>query len=94
VHRSGSACVPDRNRSEPLTKPLNLPHWRTALLTVGGVAGVGLILSAVVFVESGRKVFSDTRRAETAAAVARMDTAQAQANAARALAQQRSYKGF
>ena len=77
-----------------MPKPLNIPRWRTALLTVGGVVAVGLILSGAIAFEGGRSDFSDTRRAESAAAVAQMDNAQDRANEARALAQKRSYKPF
>ena len=77
-----------------MTKPLYVPPWRTALLTVGGVVAVGVILTGAIAFEGKRNDFSDTRRADSATAVAEMDKAQARANEARALAQQRGYKAF
>ena len=77
-----------------MTKFTKLPLWREALPTVGGVAVVGVILIGAIAFEGSRNDLSDTRRADSAAAVAAMDNAQARADEARAVAQRRNYKAF
>ena len=67
---------------------------RPFLLAGGALVAVGLILGGVLFADARRNSFSDADRAASAAAVAGMDAAQARADAARAQAQKRVYKGF
>ncbi len=67
---------------------------RPFLLAGAGLAAVALMLGGAVFADARRSDVSDAERAASAAAVARMDAAQAEANAARAESQKRVYKGF
>ena len=77
-----------------MVKPQPESKLRPLLFIGGGLAAVALILSGVMVFDARRTSFSEAERAETAAAVAGMDAAQARANAARAEAQKRTYKGY
>ena len=67
---------------------------RPVLYIGAGLAAVALLLGGAVFADGLRTDFSEAEQAESAAAVARMDAAQAQANAARTESQKRIYKGY
>lgn len=64
------------------------------LFSIGAVAACAAAAAMIFGINGMRTAYSDTDRAASTAAVARMDAAQARANSVRAEKQKRSYKGF
>lgn len=77
-----------------MANPQSVSKLRPVLIAGGGLAAVAVIVAGVMFADARRTSFSDAERAGSAAAVARMDAAQARADEARAESQKRVYKGF